>query len=147
MALSRFHLLTPSRFKILSLVEPSSTSYVPPHDDVELELLLNGKSLAALPENSYTVSFISPGEHELVCLGPGAGGRLQVFTDVLRFHAAPEQRLIVLLSGITERKSGLASLLQTRTRTARGSRAWSAATEVDARSLIPVLKLVHSSGT
>jgi hypothetical protein len=117
-----------------------------PHDDAPLQVHLNTRPIVTLPGDSYTVVSLSPGTYLLTCTGRGMNGNDQLVAEPIEMQLNLDERRVLLMLGVVERKSERNLFLLGQTKVARGTRAWQTVGDSDASSLIPGLALVHANG-
>ena len=113
-----------------------------PHDRVQLEVSLNRKAAVVLARETYTVISLLPAKYLLVATAIGVNGSPQVVAEPVEVSLVKDERKILVMSGAIERTAGSDALFLSETKVVRGARAWQEMGQTDARSLIPVLRLV-----
>lgn len=121
-----------------------------PHDGGTLNVTsAQGRLLARLPPETYTVLSLPPGSHRLAS-STSSFGRDQLAAPPLAFELAADQRLFFAVAGRTVEsmnlllvpmQGGVLPLAQPSSATDPGTRLWKPYNELDARGLLTITRL------
>jgi len=123
-----------------------------PHDGLDIGVNVNAKQLVMLPPESYTALSLPAGKHVLTTFSSASSPHTPV-APPLEISVSPNQRVFYAIAGVTEKSvglsgfipiggGGLAPLMLPRQAIVAGSRSWKEFSELDARGLLTVSRLV-----